>query len=519
MKPHPIDAASLSRILAAQSMLALLDVRDPAEADRGHIFGMTNLPRSKIEHRMMQLVRDTDTAVVVYCDGESGRAELAAWRLSELGYTNVAWLDGGIVQWQKMGGALTSGNNVPSKQFGERVHQEAHVPSIEPQALQSLQAQGQKIAICDVRTPQEHRAACVPGAISMPSFDIALHAYDLAQNHDLLVLHCAGRTRGIIATRTLLELGLENVVTLENGTIGWYLAGLSLECGASTNMPQPSAASVSYAARAARALADSVGVARVNNAELQVLMSDPKANGYVFDVRSVSDYHAGHIPGSVVLPGGQAVQRADDFIALRNAPIVLLGKDECQSNLTAVWLRRMGYPKVSVLIGGIDAWLAENHKIETGDGRGAPMGWNTACARTQFISVDALATMLVRPGEFVVLDVDHSRNFRKGHIPQTQWLPRGWLERRVPHAIATQDISVVLTSSDGVQSTYAAATLGSMGYKHVLALEGGIRAWAEAGMPVEKDNLEIQDDELLPPYQRGEKAMRDYIRWEKQLVA
>lgn len=519
MKPRPIDAASLSDMLATPSMLALIDVRDPVEVDRGHIFGMTNLPRPRIEYRIMRLVRDADTAIVVYCDGESGRAELAASRLSALGYTDVAWLDGGIAEWQKSGGVLASGNNVPSKKFGEQVHHDKQVPSIRPEALQHLLEQHGRVAICDVRTPEEHSAACVPGAISMPSFDIAQHAYDLAQNHDMLVLHCAGRTRGIIATRTLLELGLKNVVALENGTIGWCLAGLSLERGASSSVPRPSAASVAYAAEAARVLADSAGVARVDCAGLRALMSSPHGNHYVFDVRGVIDYRAGHVPGSVALPGGQAVQRADDFIALRSAPIVLLGDRGSQANLTAVWLKRMGYPDVSVLAGGIDAWRAAGGETEDGDGREAPMGWDSACAQARFISADALARRLAHPDGVVVLDVDYSRHYRKAHVPQAQWLPRGWLEARMPRVASDRETPIVLTSVDGMQSIYAASTLGTMGYRQVFVLEGGVRAWVQAGQLVERGDLPPQDDELLPPYQRGEEAMRDYIRWEKLLVA
>jgi 3-mercaptopyruvate sulfurtransferase SseA len=89
----------------------------------------------------------------------------------------------------------------------------------------------------------------------------------------------------------------------------------------------------------------------------------------------------------------------------------------------------------------------------------------------------------------------------------------------MPRVASDRETPIVLTSVDGMQSIYAASTLGTMGYRQVFVLEGGVRAWVQAGQPVERGDLPPQDDELLPPYQRGEEAMRDYIRWEKLLVA
>src|SRR5690606_2632358 len=132
-----------------------------------------------------------------------------------------------------------------------------------------------------------------------------------------------------------------------------------LQYGADDVPGMPSKDSAAFGEQRARELADGEGVERMGCEALHSLLHQPDGNRYVFDVRPVQDYKNGHIAGSVALPGGQAVQRMDDFIALKRAPIVLIGAAEAQANLTGVWLRRMGCTNVAILEGGIQAWRDE----------------------------------------------------------------------------------------------------------------------------------------------------------------
>ncbi len=501
--------------------MALLDVRDPVEVDQGHVPGMTNVPRNRIEFRIAHLVPDCSTTLVLYCDGKSGRSISAAKALAGMGYGSVWVLDGGLKGWEDAGGPVATGNNVPSKRFGEMVNRNHAVPMIEALALHKLIQKGRDIAICDVRTPGEHAEACIPRGISLPSFDIAWHAQDLARKHELVVLHCAGRTRSIIATRTLCELGIDNVVALENGTIGWHLAGLPLQHGAllPAKAPRASMESVAYAERNAGEIADAAGVKRIAPSALQELLARQGENRYVFDIRAVDEYLRGHIGGSLALPGGQAVQRMDDFIALRGAPIVLVGEGEAPASLTATWLIRMGCQDVSVLAGGLGRWTAEGGSLHVGNETTLPLGWEQVRRSARMVSLSKLPQWLADEPDIQLLDVDHSANFRKGHIAGAQWLPRAWLEQRIHHAVPCLRTTVVLVSADGRQACYAAATMADLGYENVWVLDGGSKAWTAAGMPIEKEGIGHQNDELLPPYKRGVKAMHDYIHWETQLIA
>ena len=61
----------------------------------------------------------------------------------------------------------------------------------------------------------------------MPGAELVLRARELAPDPATrIIVNCAGRTRSIIGTQSLINAGIENPVSaLRNGTIGWTLAG------------------------------------------------------------------------------------------------------------------------------------------------------------------------------------------------------------------------------------------------------------------------------------------------------
>jgi rhodanese-related sulfurtransferase len=85
----------------------LIDIREPAEFQRGHLPGAIHAPRGLLEFEIHRLVDQTrpdqnvapeDQPIILYC-GTGGRSALAAKTLEDLGYKNVVSMDGGIVAW------------------------------------------------------------------------------------------------------------------------------------------------------------------------------------------------------------------------------------------------------------------------------------------------------------------------------------------------------------------------------------------------------------------------------------
>lgn len=508
-----IDAAALDALRASNAAFALFDIRDPVEAERGHVAGSTVLPRRSIEERIAGLVADRSTPIVVV-DDASGRASLASATLRRLGYANVRWLDGGIQAWRSGGHALATGTNVPSKRFGERTHHALGVPSIDISTYLRWRSEGRDVLLCDVRPPGEYERATIPGSTNGPGFDVVL-GLDALREHEAVVIHCAGRTRSIVGTQTLRDLGIEHAFALENGTMGWTLAGESLERDARRVLPLAAPGDAVVAERS-RALAASCDVTRIDAVALASLLAEERRNHQVFDVRATSAYEAGHVPGTRSVPGGQLIQRTDDFVAVRSAPIVLVDEGEGRAEITATWLRRMGLPDVSVLDGGVHAW--HDSALVTGREPRHVLGLDAADAEVRTIGPDGLAVCLGVDGEAIVLDVDTSVRYAAGHVPGAHWMPRGWMELRIDAVAPSREAPVLVTCSDGRQSLLAAATLQSLGYRHVRVLADGKRGWAASGRALSTADLAPQDDVARPPYARGRQAMLDYLAWETALV-
>lgn len=96
----------------------LLDVREPAEWEQGHVPGAVHVPRGLLEWKVdptyanhePQLVGRTDAAIVIMC-ATGGRSLLAAKTLREMGYRDVASMAGGYVEWARQGLPIEDGGS------------------------------------------------------------------------------------------------------------------------------------------------------------------------------------------------------------------------------------------------------------------------------------------------------------------------------------------------------------------------------------------------------------------------
>ncbi len=92
------DVAGLKQLMAADPKVVVLDVREPADFEAGHIPGAVHVSRGMLELEIDELVPDQDAKIVAYCGGGS-RSALAAQTLQTMGYENVYSLAGGWRAW------------------------------------------------------------------------------------------------------------------------------------------------------------------------------------------------------------------------------------------------------------------------------------------------------------------------------------------------------------------------------------------------------------------------------------
>ncbi len=88
----------------AHASYTLIDVREPAEYDAGHVIGAINIPRGVLEMELSgnPEFQDRKKEIVLMCKS-GGRSALAATSLGKLGYENVKSMAGGFQQWEAEG--------------------------------------------------------------------------------------------------------------------------------------------------------------------------------------------------------------------------------------------------------------------------------------------------------------------------------------------------------------------------------------------------------------------------------
>ena len=86
-----------------------------------------------------------------------------------------------------------------------------------------------------------------------------------------------------------------------------------------------------------------------------------------------------------------------------------------------------------------------------------------------------------------LVDVREDSEWARGHVPGAIHMGKGVIERDIEQAIPDKEATIVLYCGGGYRSALAADNLQKMGYRNVISMDGGWRAWTEAGFPVIKD--------------------------------
>jgi rhodanese-related sulfurtransferase len=504
--------AELRRRYQAGGEIAIVDAREEGSFHDCHLLMESCLPLSRLELSAPELLPRRSVPIVV-CDAGEGLAERAAARLIEGGYNDVSVLSGGVAAWEKAGYPVYSGVHVPSKAFAEVVEHNYGTPWISAEELAERQKRGERLAIFDSRSYEEYHSNSIPGAISVPGAELVYRFEELVPSPDtFVVVNCGGRTRSIIGAQSLIDARVPNrVVSLKDGTMAWHLAGLGVVAGATGRAPEVSTDGIAAARQRADAVARRYGVPVIDRATLaQWQREADRRTLYVLDVRDSAEYRAGHLPGSVMAPGGQLVQETDSWLGVWGARIVLVDDTGVRARMTASWLKRMGWD-AAVLEGGLDGTELE---------RGTPT------LRSDNFPLAGPEPTAIQPKELqaergVVVDLALSRHHREGHIPGAWFAIRDRLVEALDKLPAAGEL--VLTSEDGTIARYAAAEIRSR--RPVKVLAGGTTAWKAAGLPLDTgmgplasgpDDVSISARDR-PPAER-ERYMREYLAWEIDLV-
>jgi rhodanese-related sulfurtransferase/predicted metal-dependent enzyme (double-stranded beta helix superfamily) len=521
-----LDVAQVKAMLKSGEVFGFFDVREEGEFSlQGHPLFATPLPLSRLEPRVAALLPDPHTRIVLMDSGEeatdpqwAGRANRAAAKLSQLGYSNVSVMKGGLKAWRDAGYEVFTGVNVPSKAFGEVVEHENDTPRIDAADLQKLVDAKTDLVILDSRPMPEFNNMSIPGGVDCPGAELVYRVKDFAPDpKTLVVVNCAGRTRSIIGAQSLINAGLPNkVIALKNGTMGWHLAGLKVARGETKSFGPQGPEAAKFAQAAAANIAKRMNIRKIDKVGLDRLV----AKGgplHLLDVRDPAEYAKGHLKGFRHAAGGQLVQATDQYVGARNATIVLHDNDGVRATMTAHWLMQMAWNEVYVL----DHKPVSTELTTEAEPR-FPRGFTVPTPESV-----APAELHKSLEHALVIDLDTSLRYRDGHVPGAWFAVRAGLGKTIPEMLARQKgaTRIVLVSPDGEIAALAAAEAAeAAGGLPVVVLAGGMKAWREARLAVEAGHTRMADpptDVWYRPYDfkdNVEAAMRQYLDWEVDLV-
>jgi rhodanese-related sulfurtransferase len=96
------------------------------------------------------------------------------------------------------------------------------------------------------------------------------------------------------------------------------------------------------------------------------------------------------------------------------------------------------------------------------------------------------ATRLMNQGSTLVLDVGDDKEFAAGHLPRSRNIPVRELAARLEEIAKFREKAVIVAARSNPKAAAAVRALKRAGFKTVYQLKGGISAWQQASLPVEK---------------------------------
>jgi rhodanese-related sulfurtransferase len=496
------SAQEVKTLLSGNNEIAFIDVRENADYGKGHPFFVSHVPYSILEARIGLYVPRFGTKIALIDNGD-GVSEKAALRLEEKGYSDLLVVQGGISEWKAAGYALYEGISAPSKSFGEVVEHELGTRSITAKELKArMDAGDDNFLLLDGRTPEEFNRMTIPTSTSCPNAELGLRYKAMMARPDQdIIVNCAGRTRSLIGAQALNLLGLPNkIYALENGTMGWKLAGFELEHGATRSYPHELPDDVLTSAEAkAEELIKKYQLQLIDAEQVSSWKKEDRTI-FMFDIRTAEEFDAGHPDGFRHAPGGQLVQATDQWFATRNARIVLFDQHKIRAAITAIWLRGMGHDAVLL----DPASLTELVHIEE---------YEIDVSGIDLIDAHEIKQKMANP--VTIVDIRSSKDYRELHIEDAVWSIRPKLDQ------INVKGDIIIIASELLTATYALKDLGGNGFISLTEPED----WKHAGLnlvstpdsPPDEDRIDF----LFHTHERHSGNMdhaREYLRWETGLI-
>jgi rhodanese-related sulfurtransferase len=130
----------------------------------------------------------------------------------------------------------------------------------------------------------------------------------------------------------------------------------------------------------------------------------------------------------------------------------------------------------------IDNWML----IAVAFASGAMLVWPVVQGAANSGLSTANAVQLINRERALIVDVSEEEEFAAGHVGGARNVPVGQLEQRLPQVAKNKTVPLILVCPSGARASRALAVAKKLGYDKAQVLAGGLKAWKDANLPVEK---------------------------------
>lgn len=213
----------------------------------------------------------------------------------------------------------------------------------------------------------------------------------------------------------------------------------------------------------------------ISTEELKSLM-DKKANVVLIDARTPDEYREAHIAGAINIPEKGIEKGVTQLPEERRTPLIFYcnGVKCGKSSRVAKLVAPLGYTDISIYSEGIPVWEERNLPLTTGPGYGKKI----ETAKLRPAEIDQM--IKAGSGDFIIVDVRDTAEFREGHIPGAVNIPAETFATQ--SGVLPKDKKIVVYCNTGSRSYLAYKKLIGLAYPKIH--QALFAEWKEAGLPV-----------------------------------
>lgn len=358
-----IEAKELAERMRKGQKFVILDSRTPEEFRRFCIPGGRNVPGGELALRITDIARnlEKDTTIIVNCAGRT-RSIIGTRVLQRMGLSNVYGLKNGTAGWVLAGERLETGADrvqlpepspeavTAAEAYAAKLAAEDGVRYLDIPALHSTMERRTKetVYLIDVRTREEHASGHIPGFRWFPGGQAVQRSDEVAVVKNCpIVFACDGKARATLIASWYRQMGFREVYAVDGGTGAWAAGGRALETGTREELP------AGY--EGARGMVTVVSPTELHASPATVIFVDTS-----------QDFARGHVTGARWVPRGWLEFWITDVVPSKNMAVAVTCNDGLNSALAGATLKELGYRDVSIVDGGMTAWLRAGLPVERG---------------------------------------------------------------------------------------------------------------------------------------------------------